>query len=98
MARCLMLVMAAKKRATSSGLRTTGRVRGCLTGGMASEDVVAAQGDTVEEPQGGASLLIVAEGDTPLLDEVEQVGADVFRAEVLRRRLEVTCEASDAWT
>ena len=50
----------------------------------AVRDVAAVQGDTVEESQGGANLFIVAEGDTLLLHEVEQVGADVFGAEVLR--------------
>ncbi len=44
------------------------------------QHVVAAQGDAVEESQGGTSLFIVAEGDTPLLHEVEQVGADLFGA------------------
>ena len=47
-------------------------------------DVVATQGDTVQESQGGTSLFIVAEGDTQFLHEVEQEGADVFGAEVLR--------------
>jgi hypothetical protein len=46
-------------------------------------DVIAAQAGTVQKSQGGASLLIVAEGDTELLYEVDEVGADVFGAEVL---------------
>ncbi len=62
----------------------------------APRDVIAAQGDTVEESQCGTSLFIVAEGGAPFLHEVEQVGADVFAAEVLRRQVEVAGEASDA--
>ena len=46
--------------------------------------VVATQGDSLQESQGGPSPFIVAEGDTQFLHEVEQEGADVFGAEVLR--------------
>ena len=58
-------------RVTSSGVRTTGRVRRLFDRRDGIRDLVAAQADTVDEPQGGASLLIVAEGDTPLLHEVK---------------------------
>ena len=52
---------------------------------MPSRTSVAAQGDAVEELQGAAGLVIVAPGDVPLLDEVEQVGADLLGAEALGR-------------
>ena len=54
---------------------------GLLDRGEAGGDVVAAQGLAVEEAQGGAGQVIVAAGDVPLLEEVEQVGADLLGAE-----------------
>jgi hypothetical protein len=44
-------------------------------------DIVATQRHTIQESQSGASLLIVAEGDTPVLHEVDQIGTDVFGAD-----------------
>jgi hypothetical protein len=52
--------------------------------GDAVGEVAAAQGDTVEESQGGADFLILAQRDASLLYEVKQVGANVLGAEVLR--------------
>ena len=95
MARCLRLVMAAKKRASSSGPRTTGRVRGCLTGREADGGVVAAQSLAIEKSQGAAGRIIVAVRDVLLLKEVEQVGADLFGSEAIRRAMEVAGEAGD---
>ena len=59
-------------------------------------DVAAGQADRVRESRGGVGLLIVAEGDRPVLHEVDEGGAEVFRAEVLRRQLKVTFGAGDA--
>jgi hypothetical protein len=55
----------------------------------ALEHVVAAQGDPVEESQGGARLLVLAEGDTPFLHEVDQEGANLFGAKMLGRGIKV---------
>ena len=69
---------------------------GLLDRGEAGRDVVAAQGLAVEEAQGAAGQLIVAVGDVPLLEEVEQVGADMFGAEEIGGGVEVAGEAGDA--
>ena len=69
---------------------------GLLGRGDARGDIVAAQGLAVEEAQGAAGLVIVAHGDVPLLEEMEQVVADVFGAEVIGRGVEVAGEAGDA--
>ena len=42
------------------------------------------EGDLVEEPEGGDGLVVDAPGDVLLLDEVEEVGADVVAARGLR--------------
>ena len=62
----------------------------------ALKHVVAAQGDPVEESQGGERLLVLAEGDTPFLYEVDQEGANLFGAKMLGRGIKVAGEASDA--
>ena len=48
------------------------------------DDPIAAQGDPVKELQGASSLVVIAPGDVSLLDEMQQVAADVFRSEPLR--------------
>ena len=68
---------------------------GLLGRGDAPGDAVAAQSDVVEEAQGAAGLVIVAHGDASLLEEIEQVGADVFGAEAIRRAIEVASKAGD---
>ena len=45
--------------------------------GQAVEAPVPAEGDAVEELQGTEGLVVGAGGDVPLVDEVEQVGADL---------------------
>ena len=56
------------------------------------------EGDAVEESQGTAGLVVGAAGDVSLLDEVEQVGADVLGAEELGRLAEVAGEAATQLT
>ena len=54
-----------------------------------------AQGDAVEELEGQAGLLVDVAGDLSLLDQVEQVGADVLGPEVFGRGVEVLGEIGD---
>lgn len=63
--------------------------------GDADEDVVASEGDLVEESECGSCLVVDAPGDLLVLDEVEEVGADVFASEELGRPPEVPCEGAD---
>ena len=60
------------------------------------EDPVAPQGDVLEEAEGLEVLVVVAPGGPPLLDQVEQEGADVLGPEEFGRLAEVACEACDA--
>ena len=69
MARCLRPVIASKNCATSSGLKTTGSFFCFLGETTPSSDPLLAEGDTVEEPQGGNGLVVIAPGDVLLLDE-----------------------------
>jgi len=69
---------------------------GLLDRGEARRDVVAAEGLAIEEAPGAAGELIVAVGDVLLLEEVEQVGADVLAAEEIGRGVEVGGEAGGA--
>ena len=62
------------------GAEDDGELLGLLGAGDALQDPVRAEGDLVEEPQGGDGLVVVAPGDVLLLDEVEEVGADVVAA------------------
>jgi len=55
----------------------------------------AREGDGVEEPQGEAGLAVDVPGGVPVLDEVEQVGADVLGAEAVGRGVEVPGEVGD---
>ena len=96
MARCLTPMTAAKKRVTSSRLRTTGSLLGCLGQGDAYQDSLPTEGDLVEEPQRGDGLVVDAPGDLLLLDEVEQVGTDVVAAQGLGGPPEVAGEVGDA--
>src|SRR6516165_9604806 len=93
-----LLEIADGRKETSHFFRTEhdGKGAGLLDRRDGIRDMVAAQRDTIQESQGGTSLLVVAEGDTALLHEVDQVGTDVFGAEVLRRGVEVAGQASDA--
>src|SRR5262249_22776574 len=68
---------------------------GLLDRGDAREDIVPAQSHVVDEAQGTAGLVIVADGGAPLLEAVEQEGADLLGAEALGRAIEVAREASD---
>ena len=62
---------------------------GRLGAGDLVDDPLPAQGDAVEELEGEAGLLVDVPGDLPLLDQVEQVGADVLGPEVFGRGVEV---------
>ena len=78
------------------GAEDDGEGAGLLDRCEAHRDVVAAQGLAIEEAQGAAGQLIVAVRDVPLLEEVEQVGADVLAAEEIGRGVEVGGEAGGA--
>jgi hypothetical protein len=60
-----------------------GELLGCLGVGDLFDDPILAQGDAIEELEGEAGLLVDVPGDLPLLDQVEQVGADVLGPESL---------------
>src|SRR5271157_1737507 len=94
-ARCLGFCSASRNRAISSWLRTTGSVLGALGRATSADDPVPAQGDAVEELEGKAGLLVDVRGDLPLLNQVEQVGADVLGPELVGRGVKVPGEISD---
>jgi hypothetical protein len=64
-------------------------------GRATSATTVPAQGDAVEELEGEAGLLVDVTGDLPLLDQVEQVGADVLGPELVGRGVKVPGEIGD---
>ena len=68
---------------------------GLLDRGEARRDIIAAEGLAIEEAQGAAGQLIVAVRDVLLLEEVEQVGADVLASEAIGRAVKVASEAGD---
>ena len=68
---------------------------GRLGAGDLLDDPLPAQGDAVEELEGQAGLLVDVPGDLSLLDQVEQVGADVLGPEVFGRGVEVLGEIGD---
>ena len=68
---------------------------GRLGAGDLLDDLFPAQGDAVEELQGQAGLLVDVPGDLSLLDQMEQVGADVLGPEVFGRGVEVLGEIGD---
>ena len=63
---------------------------------MRSRTPCRAEGDLVEEPEGGDGLVVDAPGDVLLLDEVEEVGADLVGPEGLGRLAEMVGEGGDA--
>jgi len=78
------------------GTEDDGESLGHLGAGHFLDDPMHTQGYAVEELQGGANLAVVAPGDVTLLDEVEQVRADLFGPEVLGRGVEVPGVTGDA--
>ena len=72
-----------------------GELLGRLGAGDLFDDPLPAQGDAVEELEGQAGLLVDVAGDLSLLDEVEQVGADVLGPELFGRGVEVLGEIGD---
>ena len=80
-ARCLRFCDGREEARQLVGAEDDREGAGPLDRGEAGGDVVAAQGLAVEESQGAAGQLIVAQRDVPLLEEVEQVGADVLGSE-----------------
>ena len=77
------------------GAEDDGERLGRLGAGDLLDDPLPAQGDAVEELEGEAGLLVDVPGDLPLLDQVEQVGADVLGPEVFGRGVEVLGEIGD---
>src|SRR5512135_1525667 len=76
--------------------RASSRPRVTLLGaGDAVQGFVPTEGDPVEEPEGGDGLVVIAPGDVLLLDERDEVGTDLGRAEVFGRLAEVACEGGD---
>jgi hypothetical protein len=47
----------------------------------------------LEEELAGSDLVVVAPREGSFMDQMQQVGADVIRAEVLRRGLELLSES-----
>ena len=78
------------------GAQDDGELLLLLGAGDALQDPVLAEGDAVEEPQGAEGLVVVAPGGVLLLDEEEEVGADLGRPEALGRLAEVLGEGGDA--
>ena len=68
---------------------------GCLGAGDLLDDLFPAQGDAVEELQRLAGLLVDTPGDLSLLEQMEQIGADVLGPEVFGRGVEVLGEIGD---
>jgi hypothetical protein len=68
---------------------------GPLGAGDAREEFVPAEGDVVEEAEGTDRLVVIAPGDVLLLDEMDEIGADLGRAQVFGRLAEMACEGSD---
>ena len=96
MTRCLRLLAALKNRTNSSGLRMTGSRLGTLGQGDFLDDPIHTQGYAVEELQGRANLAVVAPGDVMLLDEVEQVRADLFGPRCSGEVLKCRCATGNA--
>ena len=85
--------MAARKRATSSGLITTGSFLACLPAGMTSSITQRPlECDGVEEPQGRHCDDDGTGGKMPLIDEVQQIGPDLGWPEMLGGFAEVAGE------
>ena len=63
------------------GAEDDGELLRLLGAGDAVQDPLPAEGDVVEEPEGGDGLVVDAPGDVLLLDEVEEVGADLVAAQ-----------------
>ena len=76
-ARWRRLVMAWKKRLTSSRLKTTGELGLAAGAGQAVEAPVLLECDAVEEFEGAEGLVVGAGGDVSVVGEVEQVGSDL---------------------
>jgi hypothetical protein len=72
-----------------------GELLGLLGAGDARQGGVAAEGDLVEEAEGGDGLVVVAPGDGRLVDEVDEVGADLVMSQEFGRLSEVGCEGGD---
>ena len=73
-----------------------GELLGLLGASDALQDARAFEGDLVEELQRGDGLVVDGPGDVLLLDEVEEVGADVVGAEGFGRASEMAGEGADA--
>ena len=77
------------------GAEDGGELLGLLGALDALQDALSFEGDLVEEPEGGDGLVVDAPGDLLLLDEVEEVGADLVGPEGLGRAAEMACECGD---
>ena len=78
------------------GAEDDGELLGLLGAGDALEDLVPPEGDVVEEAECGDGLVVIAPGDVPLLDQVDEVGADLGLAQEFGRLAEVLGEGGDA--
>jgi hypothetical protein len=68
---------------------------GRLGAGDLFDDPLPAQCDAVKEPKGKAGLLVDVTGDLPLLDQVEEVEANVLGPELVGRGVDVPGEIGD---
>ena len=96
MARCLRPAIGREELRDLVGAEDDGELLRLLGADDAVQDPLLAEGDLVEEPQGGEGLVVIAPGDVLLLDEEEEVGADVGRPQALGRLAEVLGEGGDA--
>jgi hypothetical protein len=76
-------------------LRTTGSFFGTLGRATRATTHSRPRVTGVEEPEGEACLPVDVPGGLPLLEQVEQVGADVLGAEAVGRGVEVAGEVGD---
>ena len=78
------------------GAQNNGELLGLLGASDTLEKVIPPKGDVVEEAECGDGLIVIAPGDVPLLDQVDEVGADLGLAQKFGRLAEVLGEGGDA--
>ena len=91
---CLRFVMAANSRWTSSRLKTTGSRRSRLGRGTARQAIRTPQRVGEKMPQGITHHDATAAGDAPV-EELDEIRANIFSANVLRRPSEMPRKLGD---
>ena len=77
------------------GTQDDGQLLFLLGADDALQDPVLAECDGVDEAQSAKGLVVVAPRHVPLMYEMDQVSADIGRAQLLGRLAEVLCKLSD---